>query len=89
MGRMSLEEKVGQLFLVFFEGPNLSPALSEMIRKYHIGGIVLFARSGNIENPDQLARLIGDAQGVAVREGAGCICQAKREPFDRRKGNHF
>jgi beta-N-acetylhexosaminidase len=71
LARMSVEEKVGQLFLVFFEGSDLSPALSEMIMKLHIGGIVLFARSGNIESPEQLARLIGDAQALAAREGAG------------------
>ena len=71
LARMSVEEKVGQLFLVFFKAPSLSPALSEMITNYHIGGIVLFARSGNIESPEQLARLIGDAQDLAAREGAG------------------
>lgn len=69
--RMSVEEKVGQLFLVFFQGATLSPALSEMVSTYHIGGVVLFALSGNIESPEQLARLNGEAQALALAEGAG------------------
>jgi beta-N-acetylhexosaminidase len=68
---MTLEEKVGQLFLVFFHGPRLSPALREMIVDYHIGGIVLFSIAGNIENPAQVAQMINDAQAVAVSHGAG------------------
>lgn len=66
MAGMSLAEKVGQLFLVWFEGPDLSPALAEMITEYHVGGIVLFNIAGNVESPAQLTRLINDAQAVAT-----------------------
>jgi beta-N-acetylhexosaminidase len=71
LARMTLEEKIGQLFLVFFHGPALSPALSEMIVDYHIGGIVLFSIAGNIENPAQVAQMINHAQAEAVAHGAG------------------
>jgi beta-N-acetylhexosaminidase len=71
MSRMTLEEKVGQLFLVFFTGPELSPALREMINQYHIGGIVLFAISDNIRSTSQVARLINDTQNEAATHGAG------------------
>lgn len=71
LARMSLEEKVGQLFMVFFQGPALSSELREMIERYHIGGIVLFSISGNVESPRQVAELINDAQSSAVASGAG------------------
>jgi beta-N-acetylhexosaminidase len=67
---MSLEAKIGQLFLVFFEGPELSPALREMIETYRVGGIVLFASTGNVVSPQQLATLINDVQRAAVDAGS-------------------
>lgn len=71
LASMSLEEKVGQLFLVFFEGPSLSPGLRRMIEEYHIGGIVLFSISGNVESPEQVARMIADAQSLASTMPSG------------------
>jgi beta-N-acetylhexosaminidase len=68
---MTLEEKVGQLFLVFFKGPQVSDDLRQMINDYHIGGIVLFSSAGNIQNPAQVARLINDAQREATTHSAG------------------
>lgn len=70
MARLSLEEKVGQIFLIYFNGPVLSSALKQMIGEYHIGGIVLFARVGNIQNPTQVAQLINNAQQHAVSSSA-------------------
>ncbi|MCJ2542395.1 beta-N-acetylhexosaminidase [Thermostichus vulcanus] len=58
----SLEEKVGQLFLVYFEGPLLSPALKEMIREYHIGGLIFYSVAGNIQTLSQVAQLTASAQ---------------------------
>ncbi|MBK7202050.1 MAG: hypothetical protein IPH87_16055, partial [Anaerolineae bacterium] len=58
VARMSLEEKVGQLFLVYFDGPTLSPALKTMIADYHVGGIVLFQIADNLQSARQAAELI-------------------------------
>jgi beta-N-acetylhexosaminidase len=58
----SLEEKLGQLFLVYFEGPLLSPALEEMIREYHIGGLIFYSIAGNIQTLSQVAQLTTSAQ---------------------------
>ncbi|MGB0388668.1 MAG: glycoside hydrolase family 3 N-terminal domain-containing protein [Ardenticatenaceae bacterium] len=71
IAQMTLEEKVGQLFLVYFVGPNLSPALMEMINQYHVGGILLFSAVGNVKSMPQVAQLINDAQQEAVTHGAG------------------
>jgi beta-N-acetylhexosaminidase len=68
---MTLEEKVGQLFLVFFIGSDLSSELKQMINQYHVGGILLFNISDNIRSLSQVAQLINDAQSEAVNHGAG------------------
>lgn len=70
LAEMTLEEKVGQLFLVFFVGPDLSPALKEMINEYHVGGILLFTVSDNIRSLSQVAQLINAAQSEAMSHGA-------------------
>jgi beta-N-acetylhexosaminidase len=70
LAAMSVEEKVGQLFMVYFRGPTLSAELRQMIEDYHIGGVVLFAIAGNIESPRQVAGMINDAQSLATTSGA-------------------
>ena len=70
LARMSLEEKVGQLFLVYFDGPALSPALKTMIADYHVGGIVLFQIADNLQSARQVAELVNAAQATAVAHGA-------------------
>jgi len=39
MGRMNLEQKVGQLMVFGFMGPVINPHVVEMITKYHAGGL--------------------------------------------------
>jgi beta-N-acetylhexosaminidase len=53
---MTPEEKVGQLFLVGFEGATLeedSP-IYDLIANYHIGGVVLLAENNNFASEDTL-----------------------------------
>ncbi|MBS1249515.1 MAG: Beta-hexosaminidase [Chloroflexi bacterium] len=54
---MTPEEKVGQLFLVTFDGTDVSPDLPiyELITQYHIGGVVLKRENGNIPNQEEVA----------------------------------
>ncbi len=54
----SLEEKVGQLFLVYFEGAEFSSALEEMIRDYHVGGLIFYSIAGNIQTLPQWPSLL-------------------------------
>ena len=70
MATMTTEQKVGQLFLVAFSGPQVSPSLKRMIARYHIGGIVLFESAGNIRSVGQVVKLINDAQALATANGA-------------------
>ena len=68
LARMTLEEKVGQLFAVQFDGTEFSPWLEQAIGQLHVGGIILF--DDNVENPEQVAMLINRAQEVATVSGA-------------------
>jgi beta-N-acetylhexosaminidase len=51
------EERVGQLFLITFEGPEAGPSAQnfvyELISDYHIGGVVLRAENDNFIAHDQ------------------------------------
>ncbi|HHW48010.1 MAG TPA: glycoside hydrolase [Clostridiaceae bacterium] len=67
---MTLEEKVGQVFLVAFRTDlNGNPLLSldedtrEQIQKYHLGGVILF--SENIDTIQQTRKLIEDMQAAS------------------------
>lgn len=71
MAKMSPAAKVGQLFLVTFPGSKVTDdaAITELIRDYHVGGVVLLAENGNIVNDGdtltQVATLVGQLQEVA------------------------
>lgn len=68
LAQMTLEEKVGQIFMVHFDEPYLSPTLETQIKEMHIGGIILFPP--NIKSPLQVATLIGDAQRLNIENGS-------------------
>ena len=63
LARMTLEQKVGQVFMLGFEGTSLNAANRALIQGLHLGGVTLFAR--NIDNGPQLARLDADLQTIA------------------------
>ncbi|OQY23719.1 MAG: hypothetical protein B6I35_03100 [Anaerolineaceae bacterium 4572_32.2] len=71
MEEMSSAAKVGQLFLVTFPGTEVSDEtiIAELIRDYHVGGVLLLPDNGNIINegdtPAQVATLIGQLQQTA------------------------
>ncbi|MBU1002881.1 MAG: glycoside hydrolase family 3 protein [Proteobacteria bacterium] len=63
---MSLEQKVGQLFTVFFTGEALGPELQGFIANRHIGGLILYDSVGNVRSAAQVAKLVADAQRFAL-----------------------
>ncbi len=69
LSRMTLEEKVGQLFVVSFEGSHYSQRLERTIRELHVGGILLFG--SNVGSAEALIDLIDAAQTTAAETGAG------------------
>lgn len=64
---LTLEQKIGQVLMIGFDGLELHPELREMIECCHLGGLVLFAR--NVESPAQLASLTRDLQATARANG--------------------
>ena len=63
LASLTREQKVGQVFMLGFEGTSLTEANRALIHDLHLGGVTLFAR--NIEDGQQLARLNADLQSVA------------------------
>jgi beta-N-acetylhexosaminidase len=79
---MSLEEKVGQMFMTYAYGTDADQAdprnqteygvdsHRQLIERYHLGGIIYFAWSGNVQNPRQIAGLSNGIQRAATSSGA-------------------
>lgn len=73
MARMTPADKVGQLFVVPFEGPTLDAdsGILELVHDYRVGGVILSERNRNLDNrrptdtPRQVARLINQLQAAA------------------------
>ncbi|HET7143129.1 MAG TPA: glycoside hydrolase family 3 N-terminal domain-containing protein, partial [Anaerolineales bacterium] len=57
LNSMTPEERVGQLFLVTFNGTDASSTsqVHDLIARYHVGGMVLLARNNNF-SPDAVAQ---------------------------------
>jgi beta-N-acetylhexosaminidase len=80
--RMSLEEKVGQMFMTYAYGTAADQAdprnqteygvdsHRQLIKRYHLGGIIYFAWSDNVQNPRQIAGLSNGVQRAATSSGA-------------------
>ena len=75
---MTLEEKVGQLFLARCPGANAI----EQLQKYHLGGYILFAPDTKGQTKESLAATIAAYQEasaipmlVAVDEEGGTVCR--------------
>lgn len=65
--KMTPEQKLGQTFVIGFDGTTMNPALRQMVVEYHVGGVILFAR--NVESPQQVAQLCRDLQTAALESG--------------------
>lgn len=62
MSNMTLDEKLGQMMMVQFTGPDYSPQLDAMISQYKVGSVLVFAANGNIVSKPQLKGLISQMQ---------------------------
>ncbi|QHZ00307.1 putative lipoprotein YbbD precursor [Streptomyces sp. S4.7] len=86
MARMTLEEKVGQLFTTYAYGTSADTDKAadvtrnqnwlgvdnaqQAIDKYHLGGVIYFAWSDNLQNPKQVAALSNGLQQAALGQPA-------------------
>ena len=74
IAEMTIEEKVGQLIMVGFEGTQANEAIETHIRERFVGGVVLFSR--NIQSPKQTAELTNELQRLAVRRRIKSRCSS-------------
>jgi beta-N-acetylhexosaminidase len=65
--RMSLEDRVAQLFLLGFPGQDLTAPIFELLRQRGLGAIAIDTQ--NYLSGDQLASLAGEARVIAEQEG--------------------
>lgn len=86
LGSMTLEEKVGQLFLARCPGAN---AMAD-IETYHLGGFLLFGQDFTGETPASLSQKLTDYQSaskipmlIAVDEEGGTVCRVSSNPAFR------
>ena len=75
LSAMTVEERVGQLFVVAFEGNDAGPGtdVATLIQQDHVGGVVLLAAYANFYNgtdaPRQVAELTNNLQALAMGSG--------------------
>lgn len=87
---MPLEEKVGQMMMVGFDGFSPPAHILDWLESGRIGGVYLFAR--NIENPAQVKRLVDKCRAAAKRpilvgiDQEGGIVARLREGFSESPG---
>jgi beta-N-acetylhexosaminidase len=76
LASMTVEERVGQLFLVAFVGNDAGPGsdIAQLVRQERVGGVVLLASNANFYNgpdtPRQVAELANSLQSLAMADGA-------------------
>lgn len=96
LSNMTIEEKVGQMFLVnlesldntkgtFFEHRKITKRMKKNLEQYSVGGVILFSR--NIETREQTIKLNSDLQAnsniplwVSVDEEGGDIARIGNNP---------
>lgn len=85
VGSMSLEEKIGQLFIVGFEGEEINDEIVDLVKNQKVGGLIYFSR--NIVDSNQIINLnnaIKDIEKdiplfISVDEEGGLVSRVPEE----------
>lgn len=64
VGNLSLNEKVGQMFMIGLDGFTADETIMELIQTHKIGGVVLY--ENNVQSAEQLLRLINSIKAMNV-----------------------
>lgn len=67
--RLTLEQKIGQMVMMGVPGTEAGAQAAELIGKYHVGGVMLFAE--NVASAGQVRELTAALQELARASGAG------------------
>ena len=68
INRLTLEQKIGQLFLVSFDGTQITPAIENHIRQHYLGNFIYFAQ--NLTDYKSIRQLSDSIQAI-TREHCG------------------
>lgn len=63
INKMTLKEKIGQIVHCGFSGPTSDENINNLIKEYHIGGVILFGR--NITSSKQILELTQELQSYS------------------------
>ncbi len=81
---MTLDQKLGQMLIVQFDGPTYSLNLSTMISQYNVGAVLIYANNGNIVSKEQLKGLTQQMQSdsslplaIAIDQEGGTVDRLK------------
>ncbi|HET6454835.1 MAG TPA: glycoside hydrolase family 3 N-terminal domain-containing protein [Armatimonadota bacterium] len=66
LANMTLDQKIGQLFQVRFDGDVFTQAMADVIQQKHIGGVIYFQYNGNLNDPTRSAQFSNDLQACAM-----------------------
>lgn len=94
--QLSLEQKIGQLFICGFQGLQADEQITTLIKDYHVGGTIYFRR--NIESVSQLAALSASLQTlsrsnseiplfISIDQEGGMVARLDHEGMSRIPGN--
>lgn len=92
MDKMTLEQKIGQMFIVGFSGTTYTETLGKAIEDYHFGNIIYMG--ANVTNPSTILQMSNDIQNKMVQEnGVPAIISTDQEGGNvarfRTKATHF
>lgn len=62
---LSPAEKVGQLFVAYFDGSVVTNKVRSLVQDCHLGGVILYQKTGNLESLTQIAHLTQSLQSLA------------------------
>jgi len=64
---MTLEEKVGQIFMAYFDGENANDSAERLIRETKIGSIIYYNWANKLKDPLTIQQLSSDLQSLAKK----------------------
>ncbi|WP_407668408.1 beta-N-acetylhexosaminidase [Paenibacillus ihumii] len=96
ISKLTLEQKIGQMFICGFPGTGVDEGIKSLIAEHHLGGIIYFRR--NIDTVEQLAALSRDLQKlprstpdiplfISMDQEGGMVARLDHEGVSRIQGN--
>src|SRR5215831_465373 len=87
LSRMTLDQKLGQMFLIETPGPSYNTDVDTMVRTLHAGALIIYAQ--NMQTPQQLKSYIATIQAhasipliVSMDEEGGVVDRLGYNKFD-------